>query len=243
MKTMHVTSNDVSLSRAGERAAARSDAEACTLQHAADAAPSPAASRQPLPHAGEAMASGSLLRDSIPGRIDIWIFVGIEAVIFASYFVAYMLHRIWDAELYLQSQQQLSQHFGAANTVILLLSSWLMASAVQSARESRYATAQKQVWATIAFGALFVGSKLVEWSTKMGDGITLTTNGFFTFYYFLTGIHVVHVLLGFGFLAVAIRQMRDVNRCSMPAVEACGIYWHMVDFLWVIIFALLYVMR
>jgi nitric oxide reductase NorE protein len=181
--------------------------------------------------------------DSVPGRVDIWIFVAIEAVIFASYFVAYMLHRVWDAELYLQSQQQLSQHFGAANTVILLLSSWLMASAVQSAREGRYDIAQQQVYATIAFGVLFIGSKLLEWSNKIDEGYTLTTNGFFTFYYFLTGIHVVHVLLGFGFLAVAIRQMRDIKRRSMPVIEACGIYWHMVDFLWVIIFALLYVMR
>jgi hypothetical protein len=57
------------------------------------------------------------------------------------------------------------------------------------------------------------------------------------------GIHVVHVLMGFGFLAVAIHQMRSPARRSIPAIEACGIYWHMVDFLWVIIFALLYVMR
>jgi nitric oxide reductase NorE protein len=180
---------------------------------------------------------------AIPGRIDIWIFVMIEAVIFSSYFAAYMLYRTWSPDLYLQSQQQLSQHFGAANTVILLLSSWLMASAVQSAREGRYDTAQNQVWATMWFGAAFIGSKLLEWSSKIAEGYTLTTNGFFTFYYFLTGIHVVHVLLGFGFLAVAIRQMRSTEGRSMPAIEACGIYWHMVDFLWVIIFALLYVMR
>ena len=95
----------------------------------------------------------------------------------------------------------------------------------------------------MAFGGLFIASKLVEWSSKIGDGYTLTTNGFFTFYYFLTGIHVVHVLMGFGFLAVAIHQMHSPARRSMPAIEACGIYWHMVDFLWVIIFALLYVMR
>ncbi len=244
---MHVTSNDVSLSRlrerAGERVAARSDAEAGTLQHAADAAPSPAASRQPLPQAGEAKASGLLPSNAIPGRIDIWVFVAIEVVIFSSYFVAYMLHRVWEPALYLESQQQLSQHFGAANTVILLVSSWLMAGAVQAAREGRHAAAQRQVWATMAFGGLFIASKLVEWSSKIGDGYTLTTNGFFTFYYFLTGIHVVHVLMGFGFLAVAIHQMRSPARRSIPAIEACGIYWHMVDFLWVIIFALLYVMR
>ena len=116
------------------------------------------------------------------------------------------------------------------------------ASAVQSARERSYATARKQAWMTIGLGLLFVCSKLVEWSTKIRDGYELTTNSFFTFYYFLTGIHVVHVLVGFGFLGATIHQLRRPAP-SMEVVEAGGIYWHMVDFLWVIIFALLYVMR
>ena len=83
----------------------------------------------------------------------------------------------------------------------------------------------------------------MEWSMKIGDGYTLTTNGFFTFYYFLTGIHVVHMLIGFGFLGVVLYQLRSPSRRSLPVVEAGGVYWHMVDFLWVIIFALLYVMH
>lgn len=180
---------------------------------------------------------------TIPGRLDIWIFVMIEVLIFSSYFVAYMLYRVWNPALYLESQQQLSQHFGAANTVILLVSSWFVARAVQSARERQYDDAQRQVIATIALGLLFIASKLVEWTLKVSDGYTLSTNGFFTFYYFLTGIHVVHVLIGFGFLGVMLHQLRSPARRSMPTIEAGGVYWHMVDFLWVIIFALLYVMR
>ena len=57
------------------------------------------------------------------------------------------------------------------------------------------------------------------------------------------GIHVVHVLVGFGFLGAVIHQLRRPAPPSMEVVETGGIYWHMVDFLWVIIFALLYVMR
>lgn len=189
-----------------------------------------------------ATTSTAVSPQTIPGRLDIWIFVLIEVVIFSSYFASYMLYRSWSPELYLQSQQRLSQHFGAANTVILLVSSWLIASAVQSARERSYASARKQAWMTIGLGLLFIGSKLFEWSTKIGDGYTLTTNGFFTFYYFLTGIHVVHVLVGFGFLGAALHQLRRATP-SLEVVETGGIYWHMVDFLWVIIFALLYVMR
>lgn len=178
---------------------------------------------------------------SIPGRLDLWVFVMIEVVIFSGYFVTYMLYRAWNPELYLASQQQLSQHFGAANTIILLISSWLMARAMQAARENHHDLAQKQVVATIFCGVLFIASKLMEWSIKIGDGYTLSTNGFFAFYYFLTGIHVVHMLIGFGFLAVVLYQLHSPSRRSMPVIEAGGIYWHMVDFLWVLIFALLYV--
>lgn len=179
----------------------------------------------------------------IPGRPDIWIFVLIETLIFGSYFVAYMVYRIWNPALFLQAQEQMSQSFGAVNTVILLLSSWLMARAVQSARENRYDAAQRLVFQTLFCGLLFVGSKLLEWSLKIRDGFEFSTNTFFAFYYFLTGIHVVHVLIGFGFLGVVIHQLRDPSRRSLPTIEAGGVYWHMVDFLWVIIFALLYVMR
>jgi nitric oxide reductase NorE protein len=179
----------------------------------------------------------------IPGRIDIWYFVFFEFLVFSSYFIAYMLYRIWDPQLFLQSQEQLSQNFGAANTVILLVSSWFIARAVQAARERRYAAAQAQVGLTLLCGALFIASKLFEWSAKVGEGFEFSTNMFFSFYYFLTGIHVLHVLFGFVFLGVVIHQLRSPHRRSMPVVEAGAIFWHMVDFLWVIIFALLYVMR
>ncbi|HSW12066.1 MAG TPA: cytochrome c oxidase subunit 3 [Solimonas sp.] len=189
------------------------------------------------------MATAAATGHHIPGRIDIWIFVAIEVLVFSSYFVTYMLYRTWNPDLFLQSQQQLNQNFGAANTVILLLSSWLIARGVQAAREGRYDAAQRQVFMTIFCGLLFVGSKGLEWSLKIGEGIEFSTNRFFSFYYFLTGIHVIHVLMGFAFLGVVVYQLRSPQRRSQEVIEAGGIYWHMVDFLWVIIFALLYVMR
>ena len=180
---------------------------------------------------------------SVPGQIDIWYFVLIEVVIFSSYFITYMLYRIWDPELYLQSQAHLSQNFGALNTVILLISSWLIARGVQAAREQRYASAQNLVAMTMLCGVLFIISKLFEWSSKIQQGFEFSTNQFFSFYYFLTGIHVLHVLIGFVFLSVVIYQIRSPQRRSITVIESGAIFWHMVDFLWVIIFALLYVMR
>lgn len=189
------------------------------------------------------MTSATAAQRGVPGQIDIWYFVLVEVIIFSSYFVTYMLYRVWESDLFLQSQAQLSQNFGALNTVILLVSSWLVARAVQSAREQKFDAAQKLVMMTMGCGVLFIVSKVFEWTSKIHQGFELSTNRFFSFYYFLTGIHVLHVLIGFVFLSVLIYQLRSPQRRSINVIESGAIFWHMVDFLWVIIFALLYVMR
>jgi nitric oxide reductase NorE protein len=179
----------------------------------------------------------------VPGQPDMWAFVLFEALIFSAYFVTYMVCRAQDLPHYLAAQARLSQGFGVANTIILLTSSWCMAHGVWSARERRYDAAAAQVLFTAACGLLFVALKLVEWKQKLGEGFAPTTNEFFSFYFFLTGIHVVHILIGFLFLGFALRELRSPQRRSQVLVETCATYWHMVDFLWVFIFALVYVLR
>ncbi|WP_428311822.1 cytochrome c oxidase subunit 3 family protein [Hydrocarboniphaga sp.] len=182
-------------------------------------------------------------RQAEPIQRDIWVLVLFEAITFSGYFLVYMYFRAQNAELFLQSQQQLNAGLGFANTLLLLLSSWFMARCVQASRERRYAQASRLVYLTIACGALFVCGKLYEWTTKIRAGIELSTNEFYSYYYFLTGIHVLHVLIGFVFLGVVAWQLHGPQRRNHQIVDDTGIYWHMVDFLWVIIFALLYVMR
>jgi nitric oxide reductase NorE protein len=179
----------------------------------------------------------------VPGQPDIWVFVLVEALVFASYFIIYMLGRVRDPELYLRSQERLNAGLGVANTLILLVSSWFMARCVQSAREKKYEIALRQVLSTMILGLSFLGLKLIDWSRMVSEGLELSTNEFFSFYYFLTAIHVLHVLIGFVFLGVAAYQLRGPLRRSQEIVETCATYWHMVDFLWVMIFALLYVIR
>jgi nitric oxide reductase NorE protein len=178
-----------------------------------------------------------------PGQPDMWAFVGFEALVFSSYFVVYMLRRMQAPAQFLAAQRHLSPGWGVLNTLVLLASSWLMARAVQCARERDYAAALRQVWLTIACGAVFVVLKLLEWAHALGQGYGFGSAEFFSFYYFLTGIHVLHVLIGLVVLGVAVYQLRGPLRRSQEVVETCATYWHMVDFLWALIFALLYVMR
>ena len=93
------------------------------------------------------------------------------------------------------------------------------------------------------FGVVFVVSKMFEWAHQIGLGHTISSDDFFTYYFFLTGIHGLHVLIGFVVLGVAVYQISGPRRRSQQLVETCATYWHTVDFLWVLIFAMLYVVR
>jgi hypothetical protein len=89
---------------------------------------------------------------------------------------------------------------------------------------------------------VFIVCKVYEWSTEGAQGHAISNNNFFMFYYMLTGVHLFHVLLGLLILGV-VRELRNQRRRRMFMVESGATYWHMVDLLWIVIFALLYVMR
>lgn len=188
-------------------------------------------------------SSSSAHASRTPGQAAMWIFVLGDMVIFAGWFAFYLLNRAQNKELFLASQHELNQNFGAINTLILLVSSWMIAVCVQAAREGKYDRARLCAIGAIVSGFFFVGSKVTEWWTKIRDGITLETNDFFKFYYFLTGVHVFHVLIGFVVLGVVIREVSTPHFRSQEVVETGATYWHMVDFLWVLIFALVYLIR
>lgn len=188
-------------------------------------------------------ARGSGTPRHMPGQPDMWILIMIEALTFSAYFVVYTIDYKLASDLFLESQAQLDLTFGTINTLILLTSSWSIARCVQQSRAGNYSAALRDCWLTVGGGLIFIALKLYEWSVEMNKGLTLTTNEFFTYYYFLTGMHLLHVMVGFIALGVVIYQLKSPARRSQEIVETGATYWHMVDFLWVIIFALLYVMR
>jgi nitric oxide reductase NorE protein len=179
----------------------------------------------------------------VPGQPDMWAFVLFETLVFTGYFGFYLFYRARNPELFLHSQAHLDLRIGVLNTLVLLLSSWSVARCVQSARAGAYRAALRDVYITAAFAAVFLFSKVFEWARLVGMGNGLDSNDFFTYYFFLTGIHFVHLLIGFVVLGVIVYQLRGPARRSQELVETCATYWHTVDFLWVLIFALLYVVR
>lgn len=179
----------------------------------------------------------------VPGQPDMWAFVLFETLVFTGYFGFYLFYRARSPELFLDAQAQLDLRIGVFNTLVLLLSSWSVARCVQSSRAGAFRNALRDVYLTGGFAAIFLILKVFEWARLARTGNGFDSNDFFTYYFFLTGIHFVHLLIGFVVLGVVVYQLRSPARRDQQLVETCATYWHTVDFLWVLIFALLYVVR
>ncbi|MGE2715300.1 cytochrome c oxidase subunit 3 family protein [Mycolicibacterium litorale] len=187
----------------------------------------PASAAHPQPH--------------LPGDGAMWVMVLGDLIIFGAYFVIYLVHRAMAPEAFLAAQQHLSLTAGVLNTLVLLTSSWFVARGVLTARAGDHPRALRFTYAGGLCGAVFIGIKAYEWSAKITQGYSLGSGEFFGFYYMLTGVHLFHVALGLLILGIVVRELKTRRRMSM--VESGATYWHMVDLLWIVIFALLYVMR
>ena len=179
----------------------------------------------------------------VPGQPDMWFFVLFESLIFTSYFCVYLYYRTQNETAFLRAQSHLSLWLGVLSTIFLLTSSWSVARCVQAARAGRYQVAMRDAFLTAGFGVGFLVLKIIEWVRLIHMGFTFTSGQFFQYYFFLTAIHCVHLLIGFVVLGVLVYQLSGPERRAQVTVETCATYWHTVDFFWVLIFALLYVVR
>jgi nitric oxide reductase NorE protein len=182
-------------------------------------------------------------RAHLPGDVHMWVMVLGDLIIFGAYFIMFMIFRAMHPQEFLASEEHLNINIGVLNTLVLLASSWFIARSVQAARADEHAQALRLTYVGGLCGAAFIAIKAYEWTTKIAQGFTISSNDFFMYYYTLTGAHVFHVSLGLVILGITVRELRNPRRRRAFMVEAGATYWHMVDLLWIVIFALLYVMR
>ena len=179
----------------------------------------------------------------IPGEPSMWFFVIGDLFIFGFYFVMYMYHRGQDRELFLSSQSKLHLDIGAVNTVVLLTSSLFVALAVSAVRTGKSTDASRLLSIALALGVAFPVLKMFEWVPEVQAGLTPGTNSFFMYYYVMTGLHLCHVLLGLVIICFMLRHLRISSEPKSTFLETGATYWHMVDILWLVLFAIVYLMR
>jgi nitric oxide reductase NorE protein len=183
----------------------------------------------------------------LPGEPGIWVFAILDMLIFAEMFGIYGWYRADHYEAFQAAQGHVIPPFGLAYTVILLSSSWFVVMAVSAARKGQLALAGKLVQVGLALGASFAVIKLIEYALKVASGITPVTNDFFMFFFVMTFVHLLHASAGLGVLVYMRRRIRalpidseNLHSKDMRVIEVCAIYWHMVDLLWIVLFALFY---
>lgn len=177
-----------------------------------------------------------------PGTEGLWTFVFMDMIIFLLIFITFMGERLRHVELYRASQLRLDELFGLANTLILLTSSWAVVEAIHACRRHHGAGVRRCLgWAWL-LGLVFCVDKLAEYVLKIHAGITPATNSFFSFYFFITVVHFLHVIAGMVFIGYV--RSRAVSATGsahyLTGLENVGLFWHFVDILWVFIFPLLY---
>lgn len=181
----------------------------------------------------------------LPAGLEFTGFVLFDLFYFADLFVLYAYDRSKNVDLFRASQQVVSASIGTINTVLLLTSSWFVVVAIQMAKQENGKISAEFFRAAIGCGALFIMLKGFEYAGKFHAGLSLVTNDFYMYYFVLTGFHGVHVLIGMLLLSICWNKARTVVSCEaqIPFFEKCGTYWHVVDIIWIMLFALLYLVR
>ncbi len=178
-------------------------------------------------------------------KLGMWIFLATEVLLFGGLFVAYFIFKWRYPHLFVNGSGELNKWLGGLNTIILLCSSFTMALAVDSAQRGKQTRLVLNLFFTLVFGCGFLVIKYFEWSAKFSHGWFpgLNLDIFFSVYYMTTGLHLLHVLVGMSFIGLLLYRAavhKRYNEENFGGVEVGGLYWHLVDVIWIFLFPLLY---
>lgn len=178
----------------------------------------------------------------LSGGVAVWVFMTVEVVTFGMFLVAFAWGWRGAPDAFAEAQAALHPHSALRGTVLLLVGSGLAYQAVCAAADGRHRATAGWLLAAAASGLAFSVNKVLEYADPALAGVTLSTNGFWFSYLFLTALHLLHVLGGVvGLPWVAWRASR--GEASLLSVEGAAAYWHLVDVVWLLLFPTLYLMH
>lgn len=190
--------------------------------------------------------------DHAGGRFGMWLFLYSEIMLFSGLFILYAAYFREYRPDFFHAGKELDLRFGVANTVILLVSSFLVAASITAIRQARKTLSIACLIGAILLGLAFLGNKYVEWGHKIHHGIYPNSphllagppgeTMFYSLYYVITGLHGIHILVGLTLLTVStvLLARNKITAGNDVLLENCGLYWHLVDLIWIFIFPLFY---
>jgi cytochrome c oxidase subunit 3 len=191
-------------------------------------------------------------RDDIGSRFGMWLFIFTELLLFAGLFITYSVFRYKNWQAFHLAAEELDVFIGALNTVILLVSSATIAMSITALQQKRKILSLSLMGFTLLVGVIFLVNKYFEWSLKFEHGLypgseTLVELGkgevlFFGLYFFMTGLHALHIIAGLVFIGIVFnRVIKDrITHDNFVHLENAGLYWHLVDVIWIFLFPLFY---
>jgi cytochrome c oxidase subunit 3 len=194
-------------------------------------------------------------RDDVGSRMGLWLFLFSELILFGGMFIIYAVYRFKYPLEFRLAAEELDPLIGTVNTLILLTSSLTVAMSITAIQEGRKNLSLSLVGLTLIFAAVFLVNKYFEWSHKISLGIYPQSPDlvnkppgeilYFGLYYVMTGLHALHVIIGMAVLAVMFGSIAKgtIHQHSFVRLEAGGLYWHLVDIIWIFLFPLFYLIQ
>jgi cytochrome c oxidase subunit 3 len=191
-------------------------------------------------------------RDDLASKTGMWFFLFTEMLLFGGLFIVYSIYRFRNGEAFHLAAQELNVSIGTINTIILLVSSTTIAMSITAIQLKNKKFALILLCITILLGLAFLVNKYFEWGEHIKEHIypgssVLALRGqgdvlFYGLYFFMTGLHALHIIIGLVFIAViAVKIYRDkIVSDNFVLLENSGLYWHLVDLIWIFLFPLFY---
>jgi cytochrome c oxidase subunit 3 len=193
--------------------------------------------------------------DPIASRLGMWLFLFTELLLFGALFIAFAAYMSKFQTGFAEGSGALSVPLGGFNTIVLLTSSLTMALAIAALQRKDIKLSIKMLNATVGFSVVFCIVKAFEWGGKFEHGIWPGSDHvramdqgkqtFYNMYYTMTGLHALHVIIGAGLILWVKKRTLDgrVNPQRFVLMENVGLYWHLVDLVWIFLFPLFYLMH
>ena len=191
-------------------------------------------------------------RDDEGSKMGMWLFIFTELLLFAGLFIVYGVYRYLNPEAFALAAEQLSVTVGTINTIALLVSSATIAMASSSIRLKNKNLTLFLLLVTIVMAILFMVNKYFEWMGKIHHGLFPSSNTlhnlgsgdtlFFGLYFFMTGLHALHIVIGIVLIAIVFLRVKNnsITDNNPVLLDNSGLYWHMVDVIWIFLFPLFY---
>lgn len=180
-----------------------------------------------------------------PGEPALWSMICGDMIVFGAVFNIYMWDRLQNVDMFNSGSRNLNETTGIIFTLLMLVSSWFVAKSLHYARTNQNRKAARMVILALLSGLAFCLIKIIDYRDKIDNGFDPVSNLFHLYYFSVSGMHLLHVIIAMGAMSFVLLKLRgpEIASSDMTFIESVSIFWHLTDFLWIMIFALLYLVR